>query len=94
MRLSRVRITVRRLMVAVAVVALLSLPGITWLLGPILLVMDVSPENRAWGIGFSLLLIPCLAIGVTRQRWWSVAMAVLAGLAWLFLGIIGCGIGC
>jgi hypothetical protein len=64
------------------------------LLGPILFVLDVAPENQAWGIGLCLLLVLCFAIGVARPRRWSVALAVLAGLAWLFLGIIGDGIGC
>jgi hypothetical protein len=64
------------------------------LLGPILFVLDVAPENRAWGFGLCLLLIPCLLIGLLRPRWWSVLVSALAALAWLFFGVMGDGINC
>jgi hypothetical protein len=64
------------------------------LLGPILFVLDVAPENRAWGIGLCLLLVPCMLVGFLRPRWWSVLIAVVAALAWLLLGVVGEGINC
>jgi hypothetical protein len=64
------------------------------LLGPILLVLDASPRNQAEGAALCLLLVPCLVIGVVRPRRWSVALAILAALAWLFIGFIAMGIDC
>ena len=64
------------------------------LLGPILFALDVVPENQVAGIGLCLALIPCLLSVIIRPRLWSLALSVLAGMAWLFLGVVGLGIGC
>jgi hypothetical protein len=64
------------------------------LLGPILLVLDVVPENQAWGVGLCVVLLPCLLAVFLRPRWWAAAMSVLAALVWLFLGVIADGIQC
>jgi hypothetical protein len=64
--------------------------------GPILMIFDVSPENQVAGIGLTILLIAIALIALTgTRRGASPALVViLAVLAWLFLGIIGDGIGC
>jgi hypothetical protein len=64
------------------------------LLGPVLFVLDVAPENQAWGVGLCLLLVPCLLIAVLRPRWWSLLVSAVAALVWLFSGVIGEGISC
>ena len=64
------------------------------LLGPILFMLDVAPENQAWGVALCLLLAPCILIGLVRPRRWSILLAVAATLAWLFLGVVGEGINC
>jgi hypothetical protein len=64
------------------------------LLGPILLALDVSPVNQAWGIGLCLVLIPGMLIGLLRPRWWSALVSAMAALVWIFFGVIGEGINC
>jgi hypothetical protein len=62
------------------------------LFGPILFIRDVSPENQWAGIVLCVLLIPSMLIGIVRPKPWSIALSVIAALAWLFLGVIGKGI--
>ena len=65
-----------------------------FLLGPLLLVRDVSTENQTAGLLMCLVLIPGMLIGVVRPRSWSIAFSLLSALAWLFIGAIGSGINC
>lgn len=64
------------------------------LLGPILFILDVSPVNQMQGYRFTVLLISCMAVLPLRPRWWSLVLAILAAMAWLFLGVVGDGIDC
>ena len=64
------------------------------LLGPITFIRDVSWENQLTGIVACALLVPCMAIGVLRPRWWSLLAAIIALGVWLFMGEIGLGINC
>jgi hypothetical protein len=65
---------------------------VEFVLGPILFVKDLAPDNQMAGIVLCLLLIPCMLVGVLRPRWWSIAISVNAALSWLFEGIVGSGI--
>jgi hypothetical protein len=62
--------------------------------GPIILVFDVVPENRLWGVVLSLLLFPHLLIVFVRPRWWSVLLFILAAPTWIWLGILAKAIHC
>ena len=64
------------------------------LLGPLTLVLDVSPENQLWGIVFTILCVAALHIALIRPRQWSLGLATLALLFWLFIGLMGVGINC
>ena len=64
------------------------------LLGPLLFAMDVAPANVWTGIVLTLILLPAIALVAFRPRVWTAAVSILALLAWVFLGIIGDGIGC
>jgi hypothetical protein len=65
-----------------------------FLLGPLLFVMDVAPENQVWGIALCLALLPGLLTVLFRPRWWSALLFVVTALAWIFLGEVGLGLGC
>jgi hypothetical protein len=62
--------------------------------GPIILIRDVAPGNQVAGVVLCLLLVPCMLSVVVRPRPWSVALAILAALAWLGVGVMGMGIDC
>jgi len=64
------------------------------LFGPIILIRDVAPGNQVAGVVLCLLLLPCVLSVVVRPRPWSVALAILAALAWLATGVVGMGIDC
>jgi hypothetical protein len=64
-----------------------------FLLGPVLFVRDAAPANQVWGVVLCLVLIPGMLVGMLRPRDWSIALALLAALAWCFFGVIGAGIG-
>jgi hypothetical protein len=64
------------------------------LLGPILFIMDASPTNVRDGIIMTTVLVLVIGLGLWGRRWWSLLIAAAAALLWLFLGIIGDGIGC
>lgn len=62
--------------------------------GPIILIRDVAPDNQVAGVVILLLLLPCMLSVVVRPRPWSIVVAILAGLAWLGVGVMGMGIDC
>jgi hypothetical protein len=64
------------------------------LLGPILLLLDVAPENQEAGVALCLLLIPCLAAVIVRPRWWSALLSLFASVTWMFIGLVADGINC
>ena len=64
------------------------------LLGPLLFAMDVAPTNVWTGVSLTIVLLPAIALVAFRPRLWTAAVAILALLAWVFLGIVGDGIGC
>jgi hypothetical protein len=103
MKLPRVQFTVRRMMAEVAVVAMLLGTAQTVghrydcrevLLGPILLIQDAAPGNKAGGLGLSVLLAILILRGIVWPRPGSILLTVLAGLAWLFFGVLGMAINC
>lgn len=61
------------------------------LLGPILFIMDVSPETVRFGIVVTACLLLVIGLGVWK-RWWSVV--IVAAIAWLLLGEVANGINC
>jgi hypothetical protein len=63
-------------------------------LGPLLFAMDVAPTNVWTGVALTIVLLPAIALVAFRPRVWTAAVSILALLAWVFLGIIGDGIGC
>ena len=62
--------------------------------GPIILIRDVAPGNQVAGMVLCLILLPCMLSVVVRPRPWSVALAILAVLVWLSVGVMGMGIDC
>ena len=64
------------------------------LLGPLLMAMDVAPENVCTGVVLTIILLPAMALVAFRPRAWTAAVSFVAFLAWMFLGVIGAGIGC
>jgi hypothetical protein len=62
------------------------------LLGPILFVMDVAPQNKWAGIALLILLLPSMALVLFHRRIWTAVVSTLAFLLWIFFGIIGRGI--
>ena len=64
------------------------------LLGPLLFAMDVAPANIWAGVALTIILLPAIALVAFRPRLWTAGVSILALLAWVFLGIVGEGIGC
>jgi hypothetical protein len=64
------------------------------LLGPVLFVLDSSPENQIWGVLFCLVLATGFLVGFIRPRVWSIRISLIAAMAWVLLGILGHGMHC
>ncbi|QDT74575.1 hypothetical protein I41_37720 [Lacipirellula limnantheis] len=62
--------------------------------GPIILIRDVAPNIQVAGVVLLLLFLPCMLLVFIRPRPWSIVVAIMAGLAWLGVGVIGMGIDC
>jgi hypothetical protein len=62
------------------------------LLGPILFVLDVAPENVWWGVALTILLVPAIVLFAFRRRVWTAVVSIMALAAWLILGVVGGGI--
>ncbi len=66
--------------------------GAFW--GPLYFVRDVAPENKIQGLILCAILLPCIAAFPMKRNAITAAISLLAILFWLFLGVIGEGIGC
>ena len=64
------------------------------LLGPLLFVTDVAPANIWIGVLLCIALVPSILLFPLRPRLWSAVISACALLAWVLLGIMGCGVGC
>ena len=62
--------------------------------GPWHWVTDVSPENIHSGIVAYITLLPCVFAFPLKPHWATGAITALGTLSWLFVGLIGLGIGC
>jgi hypothetical protein len=62
------------------------------LLGPLLLIADISPENRAGGAVTALVLCGLAVVPLVRFNWMTVVLAISSVALWWFIGVIAIGI--
>jgi hypothetical protein len=62
--------------------------------GTIPFLLAGSAEDVIAGSIIPLILLSCPVVAVARPRWRSASLAIVAGIAWLFRGILVQGLGC
>ncbi len=62
------------------------------LLGPIILMADVSPANRISGTILSVVLLGIMATLSIRRNCLFISVAVFSGLTWILIGLVALGI--
>lgn len=69
------------------------IPHVTKLLwGPLYFVLDVAWQNRIAGVVLAAILFLCMISVVLRPAGWTLALSILAILAWMFVGAVGSGL--
>jgi hypothetical protein len=62
------------------------------LLGPLLLIADISPENRAGGAVTALVLCGLAVAPLVRFNWVTMLLAISSVALWWFIGVVAIGI--
>jgi hypothetical protein len=56
--------------------------------------VDVAPINQLTGLVLFLLLPAAVILAMVKPRTWTMVLAGVAALLWLFSGVVGSGINC